>query len=290
MRRYLLHYPRLVLSDTSIEVLGGTLKTLDFATFEELDRDWARETYFERTRPAFWIIDGDPSDAGATADPADANDDDDFAPTRRTAMLIYNALLAVTGGLYPDPRLSMEYHSYGQGVSRRVGPFERTWLLNGGGLEPITDEELGSLGVLAEKWHEHGFRYDDFVFSPLRGLASLASTFINPVLGMLPLIVSLEGFLIPGRVKGIAQHMAVVIKHLLGEAVPEDIEEFIRAVYKARSRVVHGEQIPVEKISEICDRLQQLTGAVVIAAAREMMNRKLDSQNFDTLRKEWMPS
>lgn len=290
MRRYLLHYPRLVLSNTSIEVLGGTLKTLDFATFEELDRDWARETYFERTRPAFWIRAGDPSDAGATADPADANDDDDFAPTRRTAMLIYNALLAVTGGLYPDPRLSMEYHSYDQGVSRRVGPFERTWLLNGGGLDPITDEELGSIGVLAEKWHEHGFRYDDFVFSPLRGLASLASTFINPVLGMLPLIVSLEGFLIPGRVKGIAQHMAVVIKHLLGEAVPEDIEEFIRAVYKARSRVVHGEQIPGEKISEICDRLQRLTGAVVIAAAREMMDRKLDSQNFDTLRKEWMPS
>src|SRR5687767_13763988 len=109
-------------------------------------------------------------------------------------------------------------------------------------------------------------------------------------MGQAPPIVPAGGFPNPGPVKGLPQQMAVVDQHLLGEAVPEDIEEFIRAVYKARSRVVHGEQIPGEKISEICDRLQQLKGAVVIAAAREMMDRKLDSQNFDTLRKEWMPS
>jgi len=36
-------------------------------------------------------------------------------------------------------------------------------------------------------------------------------------------------------------------------------------------------------------RLQQLTGAVVIAAAGEMMKRQLDPQKFETLRREWLP-
>jgi hypothetical protein len=286
---YFLHYPRLV-TDHSVEVLNGTLRTLDFETFKKLDDDWARQSYFEQTQPVFWIRTGD-DDARVTAPESGPEiEEDPFAATRDDAMLIYNALLAVTGQLYPDPRLSMEYFLHGEGAwRRRVGPFERTWLLNGGGLDPTAEEDLHSIAALAEDWHKHGFRHDDLVFSPLRGLASLASTFMDAALGMLPLIVSLEGFLLPAKVDGIARHMAAVIKHLLADTAPVDLDEFMRAVYRARSSVVHGEQIPGEEISEICYRLQQLTGAVVIAAAGEMMKRQLDSQKFDTLRKEWIP-
>jgi hypothetical protein len=285
---YFLHYPRLVVTNNSVEVLSGTLRTLDLETFERLDSDWARPSYFERTRPVFWIRSGDirPTVTDENVD----TEDDGFDATREAGMLIYNALLAVTACLYPDPRLSVEYTLHGEAVSRRLGVFERTWLLNSGGLEPVTNENLHSIASLAEEWHRHGFRYNDLVFSPLRGLASLASTFMEPALGMLPLIVSLEGFLLPAKVQGIARQMAAVIKHLLGDTVPDDIEEFMRAVYHARSRVVHGEEIPSEETSAICDRLQRLTSVVVIAAAREMMNRQLESHNFDVLRKEWMPS
>jgi hypothetical protein len=285
---YFLHYPRLV-TDSSVEVLNGTLRTLDFETFEKLEDDWARKSYFESTKPVFWIRKGDDVARVTETESGPEMDDDALDATRDDAMLIYNALLAVTGQLYPDPRLSMEYFLHGQAVSRRVGPFERTWLLNGGGLEPTSQETLRSAANLAEAWHQHGLRHTDVVFSPLRGLASLASTFMNPALGMLPLVVSLEGFLLPARVEGIARRMAEVIKHLLADTTPDDIEEFMRAVYRARSSVVHGGEIPREEISEICLRLQQLTGAVVIAAAGEMIKRQLDPQKFETLRKEWLP-
>lgn len=271
-----------------MEVLSGTLKRLDFETFANLDRDWARQTYFERTQPVFWIRTGDDIVRPAATDGV-VEADDGLAHLRDDAMLIYNALLAITGQLYPDPRLSVEYLS-GGGVSRRIGVFERTWLLNGGGFTPRTDEDLRAVASLAESWHKHGFRHNDLLFSPLRGLASLAATFADPALGMLPLIVSLEGFLIPVNVKGIARHMTAALKHVLGDTTPDDIEEFIRAVYSARSSLIHGRQIPGEETAGICDRLQQLTGAVVIAAAGEMMKRQLEPNTFDLLRKEWMPS
>lgn len=286
-KTFFLHYPRLV-TDGSVEVLNGTLRTLDFATFEKLEDDWARKSYFESTKPVFWIRTGDDL-ARMTETENGSEDENALDATRDDAMLIYNALLTVTGQLYPDPRLSMEYFLHGEAVSRRVGPFERTWLLNGGGLEPTTDETLRLVADLADAWRQHGFRHDDVVFSPLRGLASLASTFMNPALGMLPLVVSLEGYLLPAKVEGIARHMADVVKHLLAEATPGDIEEFMRAVYRARSSVVHGGEVPREEILEICIRLQELTGTVVIAAAGQMMKRQFDSQKFDTLRKEWLP-
>jgi|GEM_PF-5979697 len=287
-KSFFLHFPRLV-TDSSVAVLNGTLRTLDFETFEKLEDDWARKSYFEETKPVFWIRTGDDIARVTVTESGPEMDENALDGTRDDAMLVYNALLAVTGQLYPDPRLSMEYFLHGQSVSRRVGPFERTWLLNGGGLEPTSQETLRPVAALAEAWHQHDFRHTDVVFSPLRGLASLASTFMDPALGMLPLVVSLEGFLLPTKVDGIARHMADVIKHLLADAAPDDIDEFMRAVYRARSSVVHGGEMPREEISEICLHLQQLTGAVVIAAAGEMMKRQLDSQKFDTLRKEWLP-
>jgi hypothetical protein len=281
---FFLHYPRLV-TDGSVEVLNGTLRTLDFETFLTLEDDWARESYFKRTRPVFWIRTGEEVGRLHTT----ASDDDPFAATRDDAMLIYNGLLAVTGELYPDPRLSMEYVLSGTGAwSRRVGSFERTWLLNGGGLEPTPQEVLDSVAALAKDWHSYGFRHDDVVFSPLRGLASVASTFMEMALGMLPLIVSLEGFLLYKKVDGIAQHMAQAIKHLLGDAVPVDIEDFMRGVYKVRSELIHDAEIPSEDIAAICGALRQLTGSVVIAAAEQMMQRQIPSEKFDELRQEWL--
>lgn len=286
MPSYFLHYPRLV-TESSVEVLNGTLRTLDFETFEKLEDDWARKSYFEATKPVFWIRTGD--DVGRVTSTESGGEEDPFAPARADAMLIYNALLAVTGELYPDPRLSMEYFRSDDAWQRRVGPFERTWLLNGRGFEPISEETLLSVAALAENWHEHGFRFDDRVFSPLRGLASLASTFMSPALGMLPLIVSLEGFLLPAKVEGIARHMAAVIKQLLPDSASEDIADFMRDVYEIRSELLHGRTFPAEDISVISGTLQQLTGSVVIAAAGEMMKRTLAPQDFDALQKEWLP-
>jgi len=284
---FFLHYPRLV-TDGSVEVLNGALRTLDFETFEKLDRDWARQRYFEETRPVFWIR---PDDFTASTETKAANSiNDGFAVMSADGMLIYNALLAVTSRLYPDPGLSVQYRLDGGGVSRRLGAFDRTWLLNSGGLDPVTDEELRSIATLAEDWRRHGFRHDDLVFSPLRGLASLASTFSEPALGMLPLIVSLEGFLLPTKVTGIAVNMGRAIKQLLGAAAPRDVEEFMRAVYHARSAMVHGEEIQDEVTATIRERLRELTSAVVLAAAREMMKRQLASKDFEVLRKEWRSS
>ena len=286
MPSYFLHYPRLV-TESSVEVLNGTLRTLDFETFETLEDDWAKQSYFEATKPVFWIRTGDDVGRATTAESGDSAEDP-FAPARADAMLIYNALLAVTGELYPDPRLSMEYFRNDDAWRRRIGPFERTWLLNARGLEPTAEETLLSVAALAEDWHEHGFRYDDRVFSPLRGLASLASTFMSPALGMLPLIVSLEGFLLPTKVEGIARSMADAIRRLLADSASEDIAGFMRDVYQIRSELLHGRTFPAEDLSAICGALQQLTGSVVIAAAGEMMKRPTELPDFEALQKEWL--
>lgn len=266
------HFPRLVLPDTSVAVLGGTLQMPGFAKFESLDPDWARQSYYERTQPAFWVIEG-------IAEPAAA---------LQEGMLIFNALLGVTGDLYPDPRLSMTYTVHGATTARRVGAYDRTWLLNGEGFQPIARDNLDRLAALAQEWHAYGFRYDHPVFSPLRGLASMASTFLDPGSGVLPLVASLEGFLIPARTQGIARKMAAVIRGLLREATPEPIDDIMRAVYRVRSSVVHGERVPSPDAGAVCGTLQILTGQIVVAAAREMARLKLDPQDLEGLRKTWI--
>jgi hypothetical protein len=58
-------------------------------------------------------------------------------------------------------------------------------------------------------------------------------------------------------------------------------------VYDVRSRVVHGEQIPDAEAATIAGRLQRLSGAVVVAAADQMMAQGLAPANLDAVRKEW---
>lgn len=286
-----LHYPRLVVADASVEVLGETIRSLSFREFERLDGDWARQSKFEGTQPVFWVRSESRVHAKAAV-PALA-DDGRYELVYRDGLLIYNALLVVTGRPYPDPRLSMLYIAESlpddqmRHIWRWAGVFDRTWLLNRGGLNPETPRRLNSIRALVGEWETYGMKYDDPVFSPLRALASFSANSDVPIFGLLALVISLEGFLVPEDVKGIGEQIAKRVRQLLEGTAPPEIDEFMRQVYRARSRILHGEMVTEEEASRLCRRLFSLTARIVGAAASQIIRCGLRSDDLDGLRRGW---
>ncbi len=115
-KTYFLHYPKLVVPTQGIDLLGGRLEQFGFADFKSLDRDWAHDFMFRKTKPAIWrrvLSDSELPPMIDTAntselDPDDGNDIGwDYIDGLGT--LIYYALLIEVGELYPYPRMSVRY-------------------------------------------------------------------------------------------------------------------------------------------------------------------------------------
>ena len=171
------------------------------------------------------------------------------------------------------------------GTAFASGPYGRTYLLNGRRLKPLDDDQVAAIGDCAAKWSQYGLSPGTKVFGPLRGLSVLASGTLRPVIGVAPLIVSLEGYLLGKKVTGgIAAALARRIRRVLGQSSPEGLEEMVRRLYAWRSDIIHGRTISVESLGELIDWLCWLTRIVVRCGVQRVLEQRSDGNDLLVVR------
>lgn len=281
---YYVHYPKLVVPPEGVDVLGGRFEPFKFEDFKRLDPDWAHRPFFESTQPTIWrrrFSDGEPSSQG------DFLEAEQWRRVQDLSLLIYYALLVQVPVLLPDPRMSISYSRSGEAVSRRIGPYERTLILNGQRTKRIEAAELVAVAATAEKWANGQLLPRLKVFGPLRCLSLLGSETLSPVLGVTPLVVSLEGYLLGRKVEGgIAAALSREIRSLLGAAAPETLDHDVRRIYAWRSDVLHGRKISDSNLEELFWRLWSLTTAIVRYALQRFLEQESGGDELTAIRSQ----
>ncbi|MCE9583381.1 MAG: hypothetical protein K8T20_12920 [Planctomycetes bacterium] len=284
------HFPTLVVPERGVEVLGGMLERFQFEDFEAMDPDWARASYFERTMPSVWRC--------SCPGELDLNDDASVdlcvnSATRpwdmleSTATLIYFALLVEGPRALPDPRLSVSYARDGKLTRRRIGVYERTFLLNGVRDDVLGEAQLASVAARVAAWAGGKLSPRAKVFGPLRGLALLASGAVQPLLGVAPLIVSLEGYLLGCKIAGgIPAALGRRLRALLGDSAPEDLDRNVSRLYAWRSEIVHGREITDPNLFDLLQWLCRLTRVVVERGAQRALHARSDGNDLGLVRPE----
>jgi hypothetical protein len=250
------HLPGVAFDGGTIAYLNGQIGQIPFKKFEDIEDDWAHESRFNANKPVFWS-------GHITATLADG-----VAPVSNNAMLFFLALIAHTGRIAPDPRLSMIYlHNAKSGAARRsVGPCHRNLVLHGNALLPFDAAELAAAAEIATGWSNYGLGSDNAVFRPLVILGSSAFSEPHPIIGLLPLMITLEGLLVGRPVTGVATHMATTIRMFCAADLRAEPTAVLRKAYEYRSRLIHGRRITdVKDASAVFATIRALAGAVIIA-------------------------
>ncbi len=266
---FYMHFPLLHIN-TEYQLLGGILAPFLFSEFEKLDRDWATSNYFNRSYPTVWKIN---------------SIENNMNKCTELGMLIYNAILATTGHKYPNPLNSMIYYYSPPNVHRRCGCYDRTYLLNGNHLDILSNDELMRIKELSEKWAGYGLTHEDAVFLPLKALSLTASGSLSPILAALPIVVSLEGYLLEDETKGISKELAKSARFILGDSYPLDIEQLFRVFYAWRSEIIHG-RFPSERYTKHYASLQRIVADIVIKSIDLFMYNGLNGDNITDFRKQ----
>jgi hypothetical protein len=252
---YSVHLPYLRLEEPSIRALGGVIAPMDFSVFERLDPYWATKNYYNNTSPVFWAI-----------SVKEAAQQDYVSWVRPKAMLLYYALLAVTKTNYPSPLLSAGYSYQDGAVTRNFGIYDRTLMLNQVSLPALNAAEMSEVVGLATSWDAAKLHYRDEVFYMLEVFSTQTLVPGFEIVSVLPLLVSLEGFLLPSKVPGIATELHRRILKLLGDKAPE--KKLIKDIYTWRSNVIHGIHERSMDYATIYQELLQLCADIVLAGAQ----------------------
>lgn len=260
---YFAHFPLLVVTEPC-DALGGVFIPLPHEHFKTLDRDWAAKAYFERTRVVVWkksvslhaypLFDTDKllSDR-PNATPEELKNELIESILKRENLLkpiwnscqadvrlLYAGILVQTLEPYPDPLCSASYLKHEEDISRRFGIRERTSLINGVMGPEIPKGIISSVGALASAWKTAGLTWEDQAFSLLRALAFVFTHDIPIHLSALPIVVALEGLLLPIKTRGIANAITRAARDLLGPTAPADLNSLISDIYDWRSDIIHG--------------------------------------------------
>lgn len=281
------HYPRVSFNDDCLTVLGA-LSQLTFAEFQQLDEDWASESSFSKASatvlrlevtlperphfslPAFAKEDTGRAERIITYARERSNDlEQALARAVKSGTLVYSALLAATAGEYPDPRLSTHYlRTRRSEVFSREGIAGRSFYLSPDHAPPPTGKKVAVFRAILKNWSEAGLEHDHPILTPLRALSVASSGAMPKELRVLLLVVTLEGYILGRRVRGIARNLAHACTTLLGADTPPDIAEFITNTYALRPDIVHGRHQFSRATDEAYQKLRRLTADVVLAGAR----------------------
>jgi hypothetical protein len=296
---FFIHYPRLTVPAEGIDILGGRLEAFRFEDFERLDQDWAHQSSFQLTEPTIWrraFSRDAPSIPEGMSEPAlvatlkalsnpHAFSEGPWKQACDLSLLIYYAFLTNIPMFLPDPRLSMAYSREGALVSRRIGPYERTFLLDRTILRRVEKDELMAVAAMANQWHTGNLIPSAKVFGPLRCLSLLGSNALKPVFGVAPLVVSLEGYLLGRKVDGgIANAICRQIRNLVGNAAPQTLDDDVRRIYAWRSDILHGRKIADSNLEELFWRLWTLTGTVVRHAIQQVLDKASNGNDVAVFR------
>jgi hypothetical protein len=241
---------------------GGKIGLLSFRTFSELDRDWANSIRFSANNPVFWSATV-PHKFGK----AFKAQDKPLSFAADTAQFFFLSLIATTGRIIPDPRLSVSYaYAKGVGVSRRIGPAGRNLILHGNVLPPFDSAQLPRAATLAEEWIQFGLIPSSPIFRCLRSWGGTALAEPHPIVGLLPLTVALEGLLVGRPVRGVVRNMLNTIDIFCEPQIRQQYEPLLYKAYEYRSRLLHGRRITdVTDASLVFEQLRMLAGIFTIA-------------------------
>lgn len=283
------HFPRLFVEGSVASESVGCIAPLPFDLFEELDDDWAKETYFSRTRVSGWFA---PTSMFVTPSKSISMEllprkdmDGLWDKVVEAAMLVYFAILLRSDRRLPDPRLSIRYIYSGGAVTRQIGLFERTLLLNGDHDAVVTSDIASGAIRSVEVWLQRTITTRNEIFLPLKALAAFYSCEASPVLEILPLIVTIEAYLVGKATKGIAKEISRRLQALLGDACPQDIKSRINKVYSLRSDLLHGRFDDLDQYATEVQFLESLTRSIVDAAMNWVMINGASGNSMDALRK-----
>jgi hypothetical protein len=275
------HLPGLAGLESSVEFNGGQVGLISYETYLRLDVDRANQLHFEHNKPVFWQA------AAPAAFCSSLTESTRYASD--IAQLFFLALIAGTGRIIPDPQLSICYaHSEGLGLESMIGPAGRNLILHGNVLPPFDSSQLVQAAKIAESWLGFGLSPQSSIFDCLRAWGGSAYVEPHPIVGLLPLMVALEGLLVGRQVQGIVKHMLKAVGKLCGPEISERYSGIIYKAYDCRSRLVHGRKISdVTDASLVFEELRRLTGTIVRAAIEDGKRAQVTAQQlFDHVQRK----
>jgi hypothetical protein len=269
------HLPGLRFSGDPIAFLAGTIGPLPFPTFRMMDPAWAISLHFKTNKPFFWTA--------PLPDEIAPQDDSHHNFLRQNAHLLFLAITAKTARIFPDPRLSTSYVVAKPSfrVSSCIGPAHRNAILHGNTLPPFERGQIVDAAALAARWSSYGIAPDSPIFHPLRTIGNVAFAEPNAIIGLLPVMIALEGLLVGKEVQGVVKHMLKTINLFCNPELGPSNAEALYKAYDYRSRLVHGRHIGgVQDAVMLFQRIRALAGAVVVAMIEDARRSKIPADGL----------
>lgn len=283
------HFPGLQLDEPEWPLAGGLLRALPFAEWHAVDGTFAdAQRQYERSQPVFWCIRFEFDEAEVATQ----------LPLRVNELLwpVHTAfLLDEWVPLLPTPALSCSYVSLLSAESghlpvlRLIGPLEREFIVFGSPLSyrydgehladvdaratgfttaltsvgtRLQDNELAAaLNVLEETSRPDSWYYGDARIWPLHG-------FVRCMAAAESLLLPPESERQPGEItQSFARRAAALLSTSC--TVDEDMEKRCAELYRFRSSLVHGRDLPAENdrhVREQLDAGRKLLRSIICAA------------------------
>jgi hypothetical protein len=292
--RWYAHLPGVVLEESEKVTIGlGQLVYLPWSEWRQLDDAFPfGDREYERSRPVFYT--------GEASLPEDI--DSALDQVRDWVRLLHLAfLLHPETPLLPAPQMSVTYvviqplgdTAVNTRVRRFIGPFEREWVIYGGGRIKYEFDDTKLAGVRQAYKFLADFDSNNAFSGVEAGLSTLELTarpdfysnarlsnsmwVVTPINEFVHCMAALEHILLPAKDEAPAamrltptfgQHAAVLTAGASRDDMQEE-SETISALYRLRSRLVHGE-IGISDLGDeewwYVDEARPLLRYVIIAA------------------------
>jgi len=257
------HIPGLGLKKgVQVSVCNGELRRFKFEEFEQLDRDWARETYFPKESSVFCV--------------SNYNEKNDVVSPLDTSKLIRLIASAISKTPLPGPELSMRY---GLGATRTIGVFHRTFLLNKSSIRTKFDQtEIDQCATLTNQAVEREYFYDHPIFKPIDAFGSIYPALMGiPAIRMMPTMVAFESIFAPER--GPSFRDQIRTSFTIIDAYSEEIDEISKYLYKIRSDVIHGREANFED-QEFQSKLGYLVGMATLKLFAFLTKNQISAEEW----------
>ncbi|ACD90112.1 hypothetical protein Clim_1037 [Chlorobium limicola DSM 245] len=266
----LIHIPRLDIEDENLELMSGNLIRPDPRMIYDLDEDWIRESFLEKSRPIFFLYNH-----------TELSKKSEFAQRSSYAHILYKlqqkvdififVLVSVTGAELISTCNSTSYiiDVDMSLISAHVGQFGRNLINHNPAPIKISDEYIKlaiQISILWSQYFEQK-KIDVNLLSGFYALESLCFSSLYPVFKCLPIVTSLENLLIPDVKSGIQKALQNEVTVVLGESACEEDMILIKRAYNLRSRIIHGDSKKIlnnDDFRDIYHEMRILFGKVLL--------------------------
>ena len=254
--KILIHLPELRFSGPPVGFKGGEIRELDFESLSEIDSDWMRPGFIEKSRPFFYSNVAKVESISFSEDEYSAKlEKREISLEQGEADILICALSALTNKTFLPTDLSTHYFlwSSGEGRTRRIGPAGRNLICHNSEPIEVEREQVEQAASLAQRWIDAGGSREENLklFEPFRTIAGNRMSYMLPWFGVVPIVVHLESMLAPQKAPNILRRMIASANELLPGEDPAYVSQVLKIAYKFRSQVLHGEPLRAVLSSDV---------------------------------------